>query len=820
MLGSVNSGVGSTLAVGPTPLSIGAVNVSSNVTLQGTTALKLDPASLTNDVLYAYGITYGGTLNVSNLSTALIAGSSARLFVATNYAGVFSAIVPITPGPGLAWNTNNLAVDGTLAVMYTPGDTWKGAIDGIWDISTANWSSSGLPANYLQGDVVTFDDSVVGATTVNLTATTTPASITFNNSFSNYVVTGSGSLSGPIGIVKNYPGILTLAETGGDNFTGGVTVNNGTLILDNANSVITGNTIVGAPAILQSGNNDGLGALPSGNISLNGRLVVSRTNNVGVGNLISGFGSLIKNNNNVLTLTRNNLNWTGSVTVVQGTLQLASVNAVGFGTNVPVTVNNGATLDVNGVVGTNSVIVSGSGVNGNGAIVNNNGSVQALPALAFMRMTGNTTIGGANRWDLRPAGSSPDTASASLAGLSTAGQPYSLIKTGANFIGLVSATVDPKLANVTIQSGTLDLEGNLTGLGNPANLLTVFSNATLETWNLTTALDKVVILNDGAIVLNGSGANQISGAVVLATNAPASAGNCTFNIGGSYLWLTGGVSGRGNLIKTGGSILYLNTANTYTGSTRVNAGRLSLFNDGTIYKTTNINVAAGAFIDATGISNGTLAITNGQTLQGSGTVTGILMARSGSTIMPGVNLTSTGTLTVSSNATLQGACFMKLTPGINTCDVLRVNGSLLTLGGSLTVSNISAAPLAAGNSYRLFSANTYAGGFSSLNPPTPGIGLAWNTNNLSANGTLSIVALPQPGIDSFTLVGANLILNGTNGVANRPYVVLMSSDIMLPRNQWTPILTNTFATAGNFTITAVNAVDAAAAQRFFTLQAQ
>jgi hypothetical protein len=98
--------------------------------------------------------------------------------------------------------------------------------------------------------------------------------------------------------------------------------------------------------------------------------------------------------------------------------------------------------------------------------------------------------------------------------------------------------------------------------------------------------------------------------------------------------------------------------------------------------------------------------------------------------------------------------------------------------------------------------------------------LAWNTNSLSANGTLSVVALPQPGITSFSLAGANLVLNGTNAVANRPYVVLMSSDIMLPRNQWTPICTNTFATAGNFTITAVNAVDAAAAQRFFTLQAQ
>ncbi len=813
VVGSVSGNAGSTISVGTGSPIIGSLVISSNVNLHGTTALKIDPVSLTNDVLYAYGVTYGGTLSLSNLSTPFLSDTRLRLFVATNYAGAFAAVSPLTPGPGLAWDMSSLAIDGTIGIMYTLGDTWKGAVDGNWDIATPNWATSGAPAIYAQGDIVTFDDAVVGATTVVLTTALTPASITFNNSASNYVLSGSGSLSGPIGINKNYPGTVTLTESGGDNFSGGVTVNNGTLVLDNPNSLITGNSTIGFGATLQSGINDSFGNLPSGNIALNGRLVFNRTNNLSVGNLISGFGTLIKSNNNVLTIARNNANWTGAVTVAQGTLQLSAINALGNGTNVPITVNNGATLDVNGVTGTNSVVVSGAGVNGNGALVNNNASIQAFPAMAFMTLTGNTTIGGFNRWDLRPASSSPDTLSPTFAGLSTGGQPYSLTKTGANFIGIVSATVDPKLANVTVQSGTLNLEGALTGLGNPANLLTVFNGATLELWNLAPELDKVVVLNDGATVLNGSGANVISGPIIIATNAPASAGNCTFNIGGTYLWTTGGMSGRGNVIKNGVGTLYVSGANTYTGSTRINSGTLALFNDGTIYKTTNITISIGAALNASGRTDTTFALTNGQTLQGSGSVNGILIARAGSTIMP-----ATGTLTVSSNATLQGACFMKLNPATLANDALRA--ARITLGGTLTVSNVSATPFAPGNSFRMFIGTSYAGGFTSLSPSNPGIGLAWNTNSLSSNGTLSVVALPSPGIASFTLSGTNLVVNGTNGVANRPYIVLMSTDVSLPLNQWSSISTNTFAAAGNFTITATNAIDPLAPQRFFALEVQ
>ena len=130
---------------------------------------------------------------------------------------------------------------------------------------------------------------------------------------------------------------------------------------------------------------------------------------------------------------------------------------------------------------------------------------------------------------------------------------------------------------------------------------------------------------------------------------------------------------------------------------------------------------------------------NGQTLQGSGTVQGNLAASAGSTVAPGTSA-ATGTLNVSGNATLNGNTVMKLNGASN--DGLSAGGTL-TYGGTLTLTNISA-PLAAGNSFTLFGAAGYSGSFAAITPATPGAGLAWNTNNLTVNGTISVVSTAAP----------------------------------------------------------------------------
>ena len=76
-----------------------------------------------------------------------------------------------------------------------------------------------------------------------------------------------------------------------------------------------------------------------------------------------------------------------------------------------------------------------------------------------------------------------------------------------------------------------------------------------------------------------------------------------------------------------------------------------------------------------------------------------------------------------------------------------------------------------------------------------------------------------PTISNIGLSGGNLVLTGANAVAGSQYVVLKSSDAARPLNQWTPLVTNTPAGSGSFTIT-INAVDPQESQAFYALKMQ
>lgn len=108
---------GGTLAPGT---STGRLTVNSSVTLQAGsfTRLEINKAAGTNDVLRVTGLlTYGGSLNVTNLGGTLWAGDSFRLFDAPNYTGSFSATnLPPLPA-GFAWQWSPLT--GTLSVSAT-----------------------------------------------------------------------------------------------------------------------------------------------------------------------------------------------------------------------------------------------------------------------------------------------------------------------------------------------------------------------------------------------------------------------------------------------------------------------------------------------------------------------------------------------------------------------------------------------------------------------------------------------------------------------------------------------------------------------------
>jgi hypothetical protein len=66
----------------------------------------------------------------------------------------------------------------------------------------------------------------------------------------------------------------------------------------------------------------------------------------------------------------------------------------------------------------------------------------------------------------------------------------------------------------------------------------------------------------------------------------------------------------------------------------------------------------------------------------------------------------------------------------------------------------------------------------------------------------------------------DLALNATSGQLGGTYFVLMSTNLALPVSQWTPMAVKCLDAGGNFTITATNAVDPSAPQRFYLLRLQ
>jgi hypothetical protein len=88
---------------------------------------------------------------------------------------------------------------------------------------------------------------------------------------------------------------------------------------------------------------------------------------------------------------------------------------------------------------------------------------------------------------------------------------------------------------------------------------------------------------------------------------------------------------------------------------------------------------------------------------------------------------------------------------------------------------------------------------------------------------VSVIALQPaapPSIAGISLSGTNLTINGRNGISGTTCYLLMSTNVTLPLDQWSPVATNVLNASGSFTITATNAVNLNVPQCFYILQMQ
>lgn len=775
---AVNTGgtLGVTLSAAGQTLNAGGLTLGSGSTL------ALDLGSFGNPVGAILNTT---SLAVSTASTIILkaGGLSIGQFPLIDYSGTiggdgFAGLTLGTLPARVTANLSNDSVDTRILLNVTAFDIprWTGGTNGDWDIDdgsgigTENWKEalSGNTTRYLQGgggiDSVLFDDTAGVPTTVNLTATLSPSSVTVNTSANAFVFSGIGKLSGPTGLLKQGTSTLTLLNTGGNDYTGTTTIAAGTLQLGD-------------------GTTAGAGQLGTGSIVNAGTLVINRPDALTFGGDISGAGALVKRGAGALTVSGNNSSYIGAVTVEAGTLKLGSINALAAPTSVAV--QSGAVLDVNGRAVNSTVTIGGSGIGGTGALVNT-GTGSATSGVNRLVLSEDATLGGTGRFDVTGP-------------LNAAG--HNLIKVGTNTIFL-NGSGETHLANIVINAGRLSISGNTT-LGDQPGVVTV-QGAEFAFEDSTVPATKSVQLNGGKILFPTGDLNVLQAGISLLDADPITLNPVvnTFQ-GAGTLTVSGVVSGLGGITKTNAGALILTGNNTYAGVTSITGGVLRA-NHGSSLGSNAVILSGGTLesgVNITrplGVDAGQLSIASGNS-GFSAAGADILVDLSGSgessnfTLVWGDNIdflpanfilnaaTATHKLTFTNSLDLNGA---GRTINVNGSSS-RITGSIVGVGGGLTKGGAGVLELAASNSYTagttvsggtLRLAHAQALGTEPANLTVNGAtvdlngydlsvtALAGNTSGIITDesttaGTTHLVANNPTGTSTFT--GA--ILDGTNG---------------------------------------------------------
>jgi autotransporter-associated beta strand protein len=226
---------------------------------------------------------------------------------------------------------------------------------------------------------------------------------------------------------------------------------------------------------------------------------------------------------------------------------------------------------------------------------------------------------------------------------------------------------------------------------------------------------------NGGLLRAGAGATlnfmtNLSSATVIA-GAVIDSGPNTIAI--AQPLLDGGTGG--GLTKNGSGTLLLNGANTYTGTTTINAGALG----------------------------------------GNGSITSPVSVAGGATLSPGASI---GTLTINNTLTLAGTSttVMEMNKTANTSDLV-TGVTTLHYAGTLVLRNLSG-KLAPNDTFKLFAAAAYTGSFSGVVSETPGQTVTWDTSKLSVDGTVKVLtAAVVPASITTSVSGGNLTLSWPAG---------------------------------------------------------
>jgi len=723
--GTANGGVavdaGGTVRL---PGGIGAPPLTTaNLTLG---AVATDSTTTAVDV-FSGGKFTTGALTVNGTNTINLVGGvpPVGVYDVITYSGAIGGngfagfkLGAVQPGVVAVLQDSGTAIQVNVTATGQPG-IWVGNQLSQWNLAGGlEWKgfTSGTPQAYLDLYPVFFDNTAASFT-VDITENVTPAIVNVNNT-TPYTLSGAGGIIGSAGLTKDGSGTLTIINS--NSYSGGTYITNGAI---------------------QLGNGGTSGSIPA-NVVTDGVLIFNRSDSYSFSS-ISGAGSVEQRGSGVVTVGGVN-SYSNATIIASGTFVAGSGTALGV-TNGSTVISNAAMLDINSQsLGGELIGAEGTGIGGAGAIVNN-GPGDQTTATRYVTLNNHTTFGGARRWDIRVPTVANDPSGGNDAFLH--GNGYNLTKVNSNVVGLISAG-DTALGDVDIQGGTLTFSRS-TYMGDPSKKITVRPGATLQLHRtsefLDNVLNKVVSITNATFAVEGNGLtnNRFAGPVTLTDsnvfNLPAATG----------LNLTGSVGGSGSATVIGPGTLVLSGLANYTGGTTLNGAVLQV--DGTL--------SSGAQA---------LGITAASTIAGNGTINYSVTVPAGSVLSPGAHNsvsvpgTTVGGLTINNSLVEQAGCsnIFEINKDFSTNDTVRGLTSV-TLAGTLVVQNIGGTPYAPGDSFKLFAASSYSGGFSAIVPATPALGLIWVTNNLNVNGTLGVALLPNP-VPLRVLSASSLISSNVN----------------------------------------------------------
>jgi autotransporter-associated beta strand protein len=499
---------------------------------------------------------------------------------------------------------------------------------------------------------------------------------------SDYTYTNSNNISVNVGfsgsgsITKSGTGQLTLQ--GGNNFTGGVTINGNS---GSTNTLVAAsNTAFGTGTVRVNGANNNNGST----LNLNGRTIA---NNIIIANKNYGTGG-----GPIGALMNGN---TSTTAVLNGTLNIGGENYVGGNGNI--TFNGVVSGGLNNIysfykqgtgtwrfnntantfdgfyyqVGGATEVTSLANMNQNSALgrptnTNNNRFIYTGSG-GVLRFVGSTSNSSDRAFELSGSVNEIDISSTNNAILTLTG----VISGGGNLRKSGAGTLRLSGAN-TYTGGTTILAGRLISQHNniPGG---VVNNSQLEFNQTSNGTYSGAISGTGALLKTGNSNLTLTGSNTFTGGATVSAGRLIGNasslvgaiVNNTHLELnqttTGAssmtISGPGIVYKTGNGELTLNGASTYSGGTVYSAGTLRLGNNNAL-GTGALTISANNLTLSTSANR---SIPNGIILNNNATVaTGAnTFAINGNITGTGqLTKTGTGTLTLGGNNTFSGGFFI------------------------------------------------------------------------------------------------------------------------------------------------------------------